>query len=499
MYYFLGQSLHASLPDLGILTLCRALVQAASSPLSGILGDRVDRTLLVTTGCTLWGIMTSAIGASTSLHQAMIACAFNGFGLALVLPSIASLVADSTPSGERGRAFGVMGLTSSLGAMAGALFATNVGGIMPFGIEGWRFAFHAVAAVSLATAYLVRRYAIDPRRPLGNQKDDRYNDQKDGGNKQEGPHLEGSRPRSSHETSSSSPPLWNNVATVLKIRSFQVIVLQGIVGSIPWQSMVMFTLWLQLLGFSNLQTSLLVATFACGGALGGLLGGALGDAAARRAPHRGRIFIAQTSVFLGLPLSVLLLKGLPIPNPAVHSDLVDMNTPTTSVHVVLYGLVLMVMGLSISWSGANNSAMFAELVPERLRTQIYAFDRSFEGAVGACGAPLVGVAAERLFGFKGSIAAAVAQGPRERALAAHALSSALLLCLLVPWILCFLSYSLLYLTFPLDRLAASKLMGRGGSGELELRFNGSLVETSSGGEGTGKYVQMSKRSRLPLE
>lgn len=31
--------------------------------------------------------------------------------------------------------------------------------------------------------------------------------------------------------------------------------------------------------------------------------------------------------------------------------------------------------------------------------QIYAFDRSFEGAIAACGAPLVGILAEKLFGF----------------------------------------------------------------------------------------------------
>jgi hypothetical protein len=41
-------------------------------------------------------------------------------------------------------------------------------------------------------------------------------------------------------------------------------------------------------------------------------------------------------------------------------------------------------------SGTNNSAMFAEIVPEQLRSAVYAFDRSFEGAIGATGAPLVG-------------------------------------------------------------------------------------------------------------
>lgn len=34
--------------------------------------------------------------------------------------------------------------------------------------------------------------------------------------------------------------------------------------------------------------------------------------------------------------------------------------------------------------------MFAEIVPEQLRSVVYAFDRSFEGAIAACAAPLVG-------------------------------------------------------------------------------------------------------------
>ena len=41
----------------------------------------------------------------------------------------------------------------------------------------------------------------------------------------------------------------------------------------------------------------------------------------------------------------------------------------------------------------------AEIVPPHLRNMIYAFDRSFEMAIAACGAPLVGILAERVFGF----------------------------------------------------------------------------------------------------
>ena len=42
----------------------------------------------------------------------------------------------------------------------------------------------------------------------------------------------------------------------------------------------------------------------------------------------------------------------------------------------------------------------AEIVPARLRTFIYAFDRSFEMAVAACAAPVVGKLAESVFGFE---------------------------------------------------------------------------------------------------
>lgn len=47
--------------------------------------------------------------------------------------------------------------------MVGGFFATNIGSTMPFGMEGWRFAFHLMAAVSLVTSALVFYMATDPR------------------------------------------------------------------------------------------------------------------------------------------------------------------------------------------------------------------------------------------------------------------------------------------------------------------------------------------------
>jgi hypothetical protein len=44
-------------------------LQALISPLTGILGDKFNRIILVVVGTFLWGIMTAAIGLSTTLSQ----------------------------------------------------------------------------------------------------------------------------------------------------------------------------------------------------------------------------------------------------------------------------------------------------------------------------------------------------------------------------------------------------------------------------------------------
>lgn len=41
---------------------------------------------------------------------------------------------------------------------------------------------------------------------------------------------------------------WSAMKTVMKVKTFQVIVLQGIVGSLPWTAMVFFTMWFELVG-----------------------------------------------------------------------------------------------------------------------------------------------------------------------------------------------------------------------------------------------------------
>ena len=466
-YAFIGASLGATPTQLGNITLCRALTQALASPLAGILGDRLDRPRIVAAAAILWGVMTIGLGLMTSVTQAMAYAAVNGVGLSLLIPSVQSVIADSYGPASRGKAFGALFLVSSLGSMAGGFFATTVGGRAVGSLAGWRFAFLLIAVASILCGASVLAFAVDPRREA----------------------KAAAAAASDRPVGVKALAAWSvvrlrsmarDVGLVLRIPTFGIIVLQGIVGSMPWTAMGFWTLYMQLLGFPDVSAATIVAAFSLGCAGGSYLGGVVGDAAHRRAPRWGRIAACQVSVALSLPAAVLMTRGLPVPTltggggagGAGAAALVGRGL------VPSWSAAFFVAGTLISWCGTNNSAIFAEVVPDCLRSSIYAFDRSFETAVGALAAPIVGVLASKAFGFKGTLE--IAPGASAAAIAANAsaLGSAIMAMLLAPWAFCLVFYSGLYWTLPRDRLAAAALAARlaAEAGAAKLEAAGVLGE-----------------------
>jgi len=51
---------------------------------------------------------------------------------------------------------------------------------------------------------------------------------------------------------------WIAVRSAMKVRTFQIIVLQGIVGSLPWAAVVFFTMWFELIGTKTIQFFLIL-------------------------------------------------------------------------------------------------------------------------------------------------------------------------------------------------------------------------------------------------
>uniref|UniRef100_A0A7C9EZC5 Major facilitator superfamily (MFS) profile domain-containing protein n=1 Tax=Opuntia streptacantha TaxID=393608 RepID=A0A7C9EZC5_OPUST len=194
-------------------------------------------------------------------------------------------------------------------------------------------------------------------------------------------------------------------------------------------------------GFDHNASAALLSLFAIGCSAGALLGGVIADRMSHLYPYSGRVICAQFSAFMGIPFSWFLLTVIP---QSVHSWFT-------------FAATLLVMGLAISWCGAAvNAPMFAEVVPVRHRTMIYAFDRAFEGSFSSFAAPLVGILSEKIYGYDPKSVHPDTGSAQE----AYALSRGLLAMMAVPFGLCSLFYSPLYCIFQRDRenarLASSK-------------------------------------------
>lgn len=236
----------------------------------------------------------------------------NGIGLAIVTPAIQSLVADSTQDSNRGMAFGWLGLTSNIGSILGNLCSILLASKSFYGIAGWRFAFLLVGFVSVIVGILVRLFASDPH--YSNKKITKLDKDK---------------------------PFWLDIREllreakmVIKIPSFQIFVAQGVSGSFPWSALAFAPLWLELIGFSHKTTAILVTLFTISCSFGGLFGGYMGDTLAKKFPNAGRILLSQISSGSAIPLAAILLIGLP-------------DDPSTAFS---HGLILVIMGLCISWN-----------------------------------------------------------------------------------------------------------------------------------------------------
>ncbi|XP_010555516.1 PREDICTED: uncharacterized protein LOC104824996 [Tarenaya hassleriana] len=373
-------------------------------------------------------------------EQVAVSRALNGIGLALVAPAIQSLVADSTDDTNRGTAFGWLQLTGNLGSIIGGLCSVLIAPITFMGIPGWRVSFHLVGLISVIVGVLVRVYADDPH--FGKDR------------------VEVNQRVPCKSLWSEIKDLGREVEAVVKVRSFQIIVAQGVTGSFPWSALSFAPMWLELIGFSHGKTAFLMGLFVAASSLGGLLGGKMGDLLSTRLPNSGRIILAQISSASAIPLAAILLLFLPY-------------DPST---VVIHGLVLVVLGLFVSWNApATNNPIFAEIVPEKSRTSVYALDRSFESVLSSFAPPIVGILAQHVYGYKpilqGSTRSEEINADRENA---ASLAKALYTSIGIPMAACCFIYSFLYCTYPIDRQRAQM------EALIESEMHELLPESSAG-------------------
>ncbi|KAK9040255.1 hypothetical protein V6N11_015429 [Hibiscus sabdariffa] len=415
VYKEIGPALHTDPAGLGSLTLYRSIVQCAFYPSAAYLAMHHNRAHVIALGSFLWAAATFLVAIFTTFLQVAVSRGLNGIGLAIAIPALKSLVADSTDDSNRGMAFGWLNLTGNIGAILGSLCAVLFALKTIMGIPGWRFEFHLVWIMGVVVGILVRLFADDPR----------FSD-----------HENVAKAHVGHKSFSSMvKEMLNEAKSVMRIPSFQVIVAQGVSGSFPWSALSFAPMWLELIGFSHETTASINTLFMISCSLGGLFGGKMGDVLAERFPNSGRIVLSQISTSSAIPLAAVLLLALP-------------DDPSSAV---MHGLVFFIMGLFMSWNGsATNNPIFAEIIPEKSRTSIYALDKFFESILASFAPPVVGILAQHVYGYK-PIPKASSNSIETDRKNASSLAKALYISVAVPMAICCLVYSFLYCTYPRDR------------------------------------------------
>ncbi|KAG6478839.1 putative glycerol-3-phosphate transporter 2 isoform X1 [Zingiber officinale] len=434
VYKEVSQAFNAGPIELGYLTFILKFVQSIACPVAGVLILYHDRPVVLAMGTAFWALSTAAVGLSQRFEQAAFWRAINGFGLAIVIPALQSFIADSYMDGMRGTGFGLLSLVGAVGGIGGGVLATIMAGHEYWGIPGWRFAFIMMASLSLLIGVLVYLFVVEPRKdPLAAHGAD------------DGTERVMLVPKGTVTVSSIWSNSWLAMKSVMRVHTFQIIVLQGIVGSLPGAAMVFFTMWFELIGFDNNSSASLNSLFLVGCALGSFLGGCIADSISKYYPDSGRVMCAQFSAFMGIPFSWILFTR-------IEQSVENWNA---------FAVTVFFMGLCISWcaSGANNP-MFAEVVPSKHRTMIYAFDRAFEGSFASFAAPAVGFLTEKIYGYDPK-SFETSGGSAQGALA---LSKGLLAMTVLPFGLCSLFYSPLYVVFKRDRDSAKVACSK----ELEM-------------------------------
>uniref|UniRef100_A0A0D9XD39 Major facilitator superfamily (MFS) profile domain-containing protein n=1 Tax=Leersia perrieri TaxID=77586 RepID=A0A0D9XD39_9ORYZ len=430
VYREIGVALQASPSALGSIALSRSVVQAACYPLAAYLATRHDRLAVVALGAFLWAAATLLIAVSATFHQMAVAAALNGVGLALQIPAIYAFVADSVDGTSRGMAFGWLMVAGKVGTVGGTSLGLLMAPTSFLGIPGWRLAFLLLAAAGAAVGVSIRCFAAAA-----------------GGNATAATATANATKTVRHQMEEFA----REAKSVLRVPSFQVIVAQGLTGSFPWSALSFTAMWLELVGFTHGETAALMAVFKLSTSLGALVGGKMGDALSRRFRDTGRVVLAQVSSGSAVPLAAVLLLALPIGGGDGEN-----NPPPSAVR---HGAALFALGIMASWNpSSTNGPILAEIVPARSRTSVYALDRTCEAVLASFAPPVVGVLAERVYGYEppachaGAGAVDVETERRNAASLARALYTAIA----VPMVLCCLIYSFLYCTYPKDREMAAR-------------------------------------------
>jgi MFS family permease len=383
-----------SYTNLGTIGTIRNILQSVTAPLWGYAADRFRRKNVIVLGTGIWGLWTLLCGLTQNFGQLLVIRAISGIGLGCLMPATFSLMSDTFPPRQRGRALGILEAIGVLGIVIGAL---GLGMLATPTL--WRWGFIILGSFSVISGLLVWFLVDEPVRGAAE------------------PELAG---KISEEAAAQYGVKVSDLPQVLAIPTIWVAIAQGLAGTMPWVVMgLYFITWLvNERGLEEQSATVAFAGIVVGTAISNVLGGFLGDWAEAKNPKRGRPLVGQLSVFSGIPLSYILFTQTE-------------DWPFAAVVALCFFTALL-----ISWSGkGSKEPMMQGVTPPELRASAFAFVTFIESGFAAIAALLAGTLADRI-GF----------------------TTAMLWTIPFPWLICGALYSLFYWSYPRDSTRLRALM-----------------------------------------
>lgn len=387
---------------LGLIGTIRNLLQSVSAPFWGYAADKWSRKRVIVLGTGVWGLWTLLCGFSQNFGQLLAIRAISGVGLGCLMPATFSLMSDTFPPRQRGRALGVLEAIGVFGIIVGTL---GLGMLATPTL--WRWGFFVLGLFSVVSGILVAWLVKEPTRGATE------------------PELAGII---TEEQASRYSIHFSDVSKVLAIPTIWIAILQGLAGSMPWVVMGLYMItWLvdirgmtEAISFDHPQGSatLAFAGIVVGTALSNIIGGILGDWAESLNPKYGRTIVGQISIISGIPLSYILF------------------TQTEQWSFWAFFLLCFFTALMISWPGKGaKEPMMQGAVPPELRSTAFAMTTFIESGFAAVAAWIAGSLADSI-----------------------GLTKALLWMIPFPWVICAVLYSGFYWAYPRDTLRLRMLM-----------------------------------------
>ena len=370
----------------------------------------------------MWGLWTLVCGFSQNFGQLLAIRAISGVGLGCLMPATFSLMSDTFPPRQRGRALGVLEAIGVFGIIVGTL---GLGMLATPTL--WRWGFFVLGLFSVVSGVLVAWLVKEPTRGATE------------------PELAGII---TEEQASHYSIHFSDIPKVLAIPTIWVAILQGLAGSMPWVVMGLYMItWLvdirgmtEAISFDHPQGSatLAFAGIIVGTALSNIIGGILGDWAENLNPKYGRTIVGQISIISGIPLSYILFSQ------------------TEQWGFWSFFFLCFFTALMISWPGKGaKEPMMQGAVPPELRSTAFAMTTFIESGFAAVAAWIAGSLADSI-----------------------GLTKALLWTIPFPWVICAILYSGFYWAYPRDTTRLRALMSARAR-EIESKF----TAVQSGSEG----------------